>query len=155
MNTPGTGHHSSAEERRVQNSHREWRLWGAVSDTCLGRSDVPHCSFRSKCQVKALLHDVIDEETIADNCDKNIVEREIAFGNAVAQIALGAIKSDACLRSPQNKHCVSLCWGPHKMKNVHWWWTLSGNSQMSLREGDEEEGKSRLSKYNLDGRDGG
>ena len=88
----------------------------AVSDTCLGRSDVPHCSFRSKCQVKALLHDVIDEETIADNCDKYIAEREIAFGNAVAQIALGAIKSDACLRSPQNKHCVSLCWGPHHGK---------------------------------------
>ena len=27
-----------------------------------GRSNVPHCSFRSNCQVKAILHGVIDEE---------------------------------------------------------------------------------------------
>ena len=36
------------------------RLFAALgsrcSDPCLGRSDAPSCSFRSKCQVKALLH---------------------------------------------------------------------------------------------------
>ena len=37
---------------------RIWRLSRSrCSDTCLGRSDAPRCSFRSKCQVKALLHE--------------------------------------------------------------------------------------------------
>ena len=39
---------------------QDWSMLAALEsrcpNTCLGRSDAPRCSIRSKCQVKALLH---------------------------------------------------------------------------------------------------
>ena len=47
-------------ENNGKHPHGMWdnkqKTWRSTAVNCLGRSDAPRCSFRSKCQVKALLH---------------------------------------------------------------------------------------------------